>query len=814
MCALPEGMSATAQITIRQAREHALGLARQGKRYEFLNLAAELLRQFPEDVELRLQAMAQYTSLGLLGIAGELAGHLPPRMRSEPAVARMMEQLAGGPTGRVDWRDLRPRFERNLRVLSNRIPEAELIRQGCDHLQASHELYRCTDGNFQIFPAGGPNGRRWIMGLADHRRTAAEADIPTEAEDHMPSPYLFEGVGFGWLLHRAYKETANTFLTYSPAIYVVEPDPAALVAVLHLHDWRAMLADQRVFIFTGSHASERLRELLENNEQYPLPDHRFEMPRWNSADSLDLVGMIRGLSQRRVEQHRGLRAEVEAIYASRNAAFWARRFERGPKESGLRVLCPVSRFTTFLQYSMRDVARAFERMGHETRFVTEQTDFAKIPTMTYLRSLRDFQPDLIFVIDHLRYEYPRALTENVPYVTWIQDRLANIFCARAGASVGPLDFVMGCGFRECVEEYGYPADQFLPCLVPTDADLYDCEPLPEERLAPYRCDVSYVSHHSEPPPAFHAQQQERARKYPKLCALLDVLYGQLMELSRAGPVNEGQLRRLVAEAEQSRPEAIPSPEAREYLFAEYLTVLNERVYRQTALEWAAQWAESTGGRFHLYGRGWDQHPTLAPYARGVIANGEELRCVYQASAINLHMTTYGTLHQRLLDGLAAGGFFLVRHHPFDFVHEFYRLLAAYCREEGINKPVDLPLDQVPAELAASFRQCVRLSAIPDRGNEMRISQVMLDRTAHVGRLGHELAAAGVFGEFERVVFRDAPSLVSLADYFLAHGEERRRLAEQMRQVVIEKFTYQAMIKRLLLFVAGRLRAAAGGVGAV
>jgi len=797
-------MTTTAQITLGQAREQAFALLRQGRRYEFLRLAEELLARCDQDVQLRLQAAAQYASLGLLGIARGLAAGLPAAMRAQPDVARMMDQLAAGPTGRVDFAALRPRFERNLRVLDQRGSPTEPIREAWKQVAPSLELYRCTDGNYQIRLVAGGSGR-WVMGLADHRRTAAEAEIPTDAPDAMPFPYLFEGVGFGWLLQRVHKQTAHTFLNYSPAIYIVEPAPAALAAVLHLHDLEEVLADERVFVFTGPQAADHLAALLRANEQYPLPHHKFRMPAWDPARRIELDGLIRTLSDERLEEHRRLRGQVEAIYRQRDRAWWAERFKRGLAEGGLRVLCPVSRFTTFLRHSMEDVANTFRRLGHQVMTISEQTDFAKIPTLTYLRSLRDFQPDLVFVIDHLRYEYANAFVPNVPFVAWIQDRMGNLFCSRAGASIGPLDFVMGCGFLECVNEWGYPAEQFLPCLVPTNAERYSGEPLPEQELAPYRCDVSYVSHHSEPPAEFHRQQRQRAKRYPRLCVVMDELYERFMDRAQAGPLTDEQLRQLVREVEQAHPDGVPSAEARDYLFAEYLAVLNERVYRHAALEWAAQWAEATGRRFCLYGRGWDKHPTLAPYARGTVENGHELRCVYQASAINLHMSTYGTLHQRLLDGLAAGGFFLVRYHPSDFVHEAFRLLTAYVRDKQITRPTEVPFEELPAELADLLRQADARRGRTDRRERFAITRAKLDRIAHVSRLGHELAAAGVLPHFERIVFHDAASFASLADHFLACQDERRRLATEMRDVVLAKFTYEATIRRVLEFVLARLQ---------
>ena len=76
---------------------------------------------------------------------------------------------------------------------------------------------------------------------------------------------------------------------------------------------------------------------------------------------------------------------------------------------------------------------------------------------------------------------------------------------------------------------------------------------------------------------------------------------------------------------------------------------------------AAEIAERHGLSFGLYGAGWEKHPELGPHARGTIDYGRDLEALTQQTRINLQLEPFiPTQHQRLLDGLAAGGFFLSR----------------------------------------------------------------------------------------------------------------------------------------------------------
>src|SRR5690606_7677620 len=67
----------------------------------------------------------------------------------------------------------------------------------------------------------------------------------------------------------------------------------------------------------------------------------------------------------------------------------------------------------------------------------------------------------------------------------------------------------------------------------------------------------------------------------------------------------------------------------------------------------------------LFGNGWSEHPTLGRHARGSVENGPALAKLIRQSRINLQLTASRACHQRLYDGLQAGGFFLLpRNHSF------------------------------------------------------------------------------------------------------------------------------------------------------
>src|SRR6185437_9747895 len=107
--------------------------------------------------------------------------------------------------------------------------------------------------------------------------------------------------------------------------------------------------------------------------------------------------------------------------------------------------------------------------------------------------------------------------------------------------------------------------------------------------------------------------------------------------------------------------------------------LCDALYRQQAVRWAADAAKEMGLTLALYGNGWDKHPEFSAYARGRVSPGLELNDLTRRSAINLQIVPYLCLHQRLLDGISSGAFYLVRRHMSDIAPQaMLDLLDTHC----------------------------------------------------------------------------------------------------------------------------------------
>ena len=167
-------------------------------------------------------------------------------------------------------------------------------------------------------------------------------------------------------------------------------------------------------------------------------------------------------------------------------------------------------------------------------------------------------------------------------------------------------------------------------------------------------------------------------------------------------------------------------------------------FRRETLLWIAQWAAETGRVFKLYGRGWSRDPDLCAYAAGPIEHGEALRRAYRGSKLSVQTIPGGYSHQRTYEALASGCLVLGRFIPPDFSH---RSLEEYRQ----RRP--------PAETA--------------------------------------FATVRTFTSLDRVVFRDAEELATLAETFLNDDVLRFELQAEFAATVRRDLTYTRVLQDVL-----------------
>ncbi|MFQ5415057.1 MAG: hypothetical protein ACE5E6_11425, partial [Phycisphaerae bacterium] len=639
--------------TIADHRERMLRLLEHGRSYEFLTMEAAYRDACPDDDFIRLMAAREYLKLGLVAPAHDLLTMPAPTEASSAEWTALAATLATMPSGVVPWASRRSVLDANLRALAARGTDIASIRTAWATQQNAFELLRDRHGVEQVRRRDRAGHWQWIPFLGDHRAVDDARAMPDGVDQPMPGPYLFDGLDRGWYFERVYRATDDTFLGYSCALFVVEPDPARLALVLHLRDWHDILADPRVMVFVGDACMDDLRRAWDDSPDLPHPRQVFRLGPPRPASAPSIVEVVQDAARRREDAVRASYRDIVSRYAGRDRRYWAQRFDDALSGRGapLRVLAAVSTHTTFLQHAMRDARHALEALGHKCRILTEDTCYTTISPLTYHAAMRDLDPDLFLSIDHLRPEFPWVVPPNLPILSWDQDQLPHVVTESNIAGMAEHDFVVGCSKNPFVRA-GCNPTQYLHALVPTCPERFGGDPLTNNERATYACDVSYVSHASQTPRAFH--EHERAQYgNATIGRLLDAMYDTLPAMLAKHRTVCGKLPAVVLDEASRRCGVVVRDAAlRTRLMWWYLWRVGDRMFRHEALEWVGAWARKTGRRFRIYGHGWHDHPTLAPFAAGPADNGRELLCIYRASRINLQLMPAGFIHQRALDGLA------------------------------------------------------------------------------------------------------------------------------------------------------------------
>ena len=610
---------------------------------------------------------------------------------------------------------------------------------------------------------------------------------------------LISGEDMGWLWNGIYQLPCQVpgLPGHRPPLFFLMKDIDRLWVILHLHDWRNLLSDTRIHLFVGNDALTQFRNSLITELATPWPRLSVQVDQtlWNGRPPLN---EILTEAKAAVDQELLCRMEqMQPVYRFTTPQSIAELFRSDRK---LKVLGITSRFTTFLQHSMRDWLAGFEQLGHETRLAIEDHDHKVGTNLTLASTCAEFKPDLIIIIDHYRRELG-GLPEKVPMVMWVQDALANIFRREAGTAQGPLDYAMGFAKMELVHDFGYPANRFMSAVIGCDERRFAPTPLSPREQSEFGCDVSFVSHASTPADVLLQAEIDRANT-PEAESLLRKIYDQLKAIYETGGVvtEPIQIRRLIDLAMAKTKTCIPDSEMPK-LMEMFMQRINNALFRHQSLNWLAE----MGVDLRLYGAGWEKHPTLSRFARGAADNKNQLSQIYRASRISLHVSPHGAVHQRLIEGLACGGFFLLRRCAGDVMERHYQTIWNWCVANGISTDPQLKSRAEPY-IAEAIAQAAGILHL----DPFAMKRPFIEELRECAQSGYIGSAGTIWGEnYDAIAFGSAAELGQKVTQYLSDESERRRIAETMRDVVLQRFTYAAMARRLLGFIsndlAGRAR---------
>jgi len=632
-----------------------LALGRTAQSWRFLEQALPALSLHPSEAGLTLLGATHLGKLGLRTGALALLDSLPSAIRNLPDIAALSHAI----TSLQDDALPNPQtlFEANLAALGPRL-------LGFDALQGGQPaaFFASTDGNIIAKRAG-----QWL-GISDPRgqSTRILAHHRSSWRDHPYSALIIAGLRTPWLLKGASEARQRDKLGFRASIYVIEPDTQAFRDAMSMQDLTDELRDQHIRIFVGTSALADFEAFLHQRLDLRLSGSVAIDPHAPSSLLPAIEATLSNALHEQETQTRLLELAVHDRLRERDPAWWQSRFSAA--QPPLRVLIPTTRYSTFVRHSSDDIASAFRALGHEAQILIEPDDSSTLAAGSYLRAFRDFDPDLVICINYPRKVIGDFLPRSVPWICWIQDQMPHLFDERIGASQGALDFTIGHVDPSLHERYGYPQGSSMVLAVPASETKFFASKVSESDRAKFECEIAYVSHQSETPEAQHERICATLRSDPSVDIALIRAMPRLRDAVQAHialPLSTlpfPSMKQVMTQTLQESLGVKADDRIVDRIVTAYAEPLADRIMRHETLQWAADAARRNGWRFNLYGKGWENHPTLAPFAKGPLAHDSDLRLSYQLAGCHLQVTYHMLAHPRLCECVLSGGIPLCRLH--------------------------------------------------------------------------------------------------------------------------------------------------------
>jgi hypothetical protein len=767
------------------------------------------------ELPLLLAMIKALVRAGLAGIACRLLRSSGGLLAAEPQLAALAAQLETMPSGEIPQDIIRRRIQTNVQaMIASRQALAPALKSVNAAVANSMRIFASAKGNVYVLRDHASGKIEFVLPFADQIAHAAAAKVDEPA---VGASFLMRGVPSPSLWQRVMSLRAAT--GYTPPLVLIENDLEVFSIWLGLFANPEMLVRDHMFYFTGPGAIEEYRTWLSGQPSLQPPTMTITSvrPRWQPP-AVD-AKLHEAVTLAHSNRNARLKGELDQWYTGKNPDYWRQRFSTACRSGpALRIVGLTSRFSTVMQHAMRDLASAFHRRGCAFEVIKQPADH--IGSVDVVGEIHRVRPDLVVVINHLRTELRNAIPSCLPYVCWIQDYMQYLWNSDAGASVGEFDLILGHSPAVMSSVYGYPSDRFLATNNLTSTDVFSPELVNAEDLATYKCDIAYVGHGWESPEQLVADISRENHRFGRYMA--EIVSFARRRLDEAGYLTTQDLVSIILSAETSSGHSELTPAVRRSLVVPTAQRLIDRILRHQTLEWAAEWARRRNRKLSIFGSGWNRHHSFQQFAAGAVEHGYPLRCVYQAATINLQVNAYGSLHQRLLDGVASGGFVMARYNPADFIREPHLVIKTYIDLHGINDLESLLrlsashealqnaiacAEQLTGTRIATIDDPVRARHVFEHVQCASLSEAEFSDAGLMNVLKHLIsiphrAAADIDG-FAQATFRSKTQMHTMLDHFIFNSEHRSELSRRMRQSVLQHDTYDVLVNAILRFWTGQ-----------
>jgi len=447
-------------------------------------------------------------------------------------------------------------------------------------------------------------------------------------------------------------------------IYLIWKDSIKREVFLQIQQYTALIKQERVVIFSDFENNRELDSFLKNMRNL-VPC----VLSVNARDRDAVTGVINRINKYRTDYINNMLEEVKKVTEGYNEEYYRKLFTGSNEE--IRILFYTRRFTQVVQYATRDFMKACQELGITCEYLIEENDLQRVDGGPLLESIINFRPNIIFRINFLRSDF-KYIPTNILFVSWMQDPSNQSHSSQQAKEFLKYDYAIGSKVHlDVMKESGYDSSRFSVQDVPVNDSLFVPKQLSLEEKNRYGSDIALPSNYANPEDALSllildllknenfssGEQRQNQELLTKFCIKsYDVLQckinnGELITSSQHCEVILNEIAYLLGMKLEN--ESIHG--VAERLFLEVCLGL----HRKTTINWVI----NNGFNINLWGRNWDKDYFLRPYARGVIAHGEELAKVYSASKIILASCSHYTGHFRVFESLCCGALPFLRYIP-------------------------------------------------------------------------------------------------------------------------------------------------------
>ena len=362
-----------------------------------------------------------------------------------------------------------------------------------------------------------------------------------------------------------------------------------------------------------------------------------------------------------------IKENTDASYFSKrsNCFSWYREHGAIVKQNIIngkpKILFITSRFSTAVQYHIRDCMDSCRKMGCIVSELKEKSDIHCLYFNTYIQIIDEFKPDIIFIIDYFRKK--EIMPEEIVHVCWAQDPLPNLFDKQVVRNLDENQYVLSNYSRRMMIEAGYDLQKVKHTSLVANHEIYRPHQFSDIEYKQYEADIVLVGHTCG---TIESVIDKFNDKFSDLPSNILNKFGDLLRYHYQQLYNEGiQLNtkndfRIYLETvmEQYGLSVYIGEDNFEVILKYFYNEINYWFFHLILAEWII---DKKYKKIKIYGKGWEKNPKFKKYAMGAAPNGEVLSKIYQCAKINLALNPILSGATRFYECYLSGGFYIAKY---------------------------------------------------------------------------------------------------------------------------------------------------------